>query len=174
MSSDDVRVTALGRVVAWVGAVVGSLAAAALVVVAVAVDLDTADRVASVIGALAGIAALGVSVQALRRSTEPPPVGAPGTSPTVVVTRDRSVNAGRNLTADVDTGDRYVVAPGQPIHQGRRDRNERPKPVVPGSFTVDESRSISAGRDISGVFRTGDTFESPPGGSESSGNGGGA
>nr|BEK63936.1 hypothetical protein KPHV_11630 [Kitasatospora purpeofusca] len=174
--------TVLGRVLAWVGAVVGALAAASLVVVAVVVDLDTADRVASVVGALAGIAALGVSVQALLRSTTPPPsptgvpspVGAPATPSTVIVTRDRSVHAAGSLRADVETGDRYVGAPGQSDGQARRDRNERSKPLPAGSFSIDESRSVSAGGDISGVIRTGDTFESGPGASGPSGSGGGA
>ncbi|MEY9994195.1 hypothetical protein ABIE67_006227 [Streptomyces sp. V4I8] len=56
------------RVLTWVAAVVCAAGAVALPLVAVLVDLDTADRTASVLGAIASLAGLLVAVVALARS----------------------------------------------------------------------------------------------------------
>ncbi|MEU7253773.1 hypothetical protein [Streptomyces sp. NPDC045251] len=62
----------------WASAVLGGAVAVGLTVLAVAGDLDTADRVASVVGAVAALAALCLSVHAaLRPAPSPvPPVQA--------------------------------------------------------------------------------------------------
>lgn len=51
----------------WVLAVVGVLVAGGLGALVAVGDLDTADQVASVVGAVVGLCALGVSLYALRR-----------------------------------------------------------------------------------------------------------
>ncbi|GAA2971501.1 hypothetical protein GCM10010446_65280 [Streptomyces enissocaesilis] len=70
------------RVVWWALAVLGAVATVTLTVLVVAGDLDTADRLASVVGAVAGLAALGVSVYAILRVpvAGPVPVRAQGGS----------------------------------------------------------------------------------------------
>ncbi|MET9994232.1 hypothetical protein ABZ061_32310 [Streptomyces mutabilis] len=66
----------------WASAVLGGAVAVGLTVLAVAGDLDTADQVASVVGAMAALAALCLSVHAaLRPAPSPgPPVRARGGS----------------------------------------------------------------------------------------------
>ncbi|MFI5527837.1 hypothetical protein ACIA8O_04690 [Kitasatospora sp. NPDC051853] len=134
-------------------AVVGALAATVLLVVAVAVDLDTADRVASVLGALAGVAALGASLYALRQ----PPVPTASAPLTVTITNERSVSAGGNISARVSTGDRLVDPPGRAPTTSAGEKASPATPSAPGSFTINTSRSVSAGGDITGVVSTGDT-----------------
>ncbi|MEW2066362.1 hypothetical protein [Streptomyces sp. NPDC007346] len=57
----------------WSLAVAGGTAAVVLTVLVSAGDLESADRVASVIGAVVGMVALGMSVRAMRRAVRPDP-----------------------------------------------------------------------------------------------------
>ncbi|MET9410230.1 tetratricopeptide repeat protein [Streptomyces sp. NPDC002935] len=59
--------TRLWRMLAWVGVVVGALLPAGLIVLVVVADLDTAGQVAGIVGTIAGLAGLGVSVYALKQ-----------------------------------------------------------------------------------------------------------
>jgi hypothetical protein len=69
-------------VVWWSFAASGGAAAIVLTVLVVVGDLDTADRLASLVGAVAGVVALAVSVYAMLRTPAPgsPPVRAQGGS----------------------------------------------------------------------------------------------
>ncbi|GGV46130.1 hypothetical protein GCM10010495_74650 [Kitasatospora herbaricolor] len=58
--------TAQYRAWAWAGATLGALAAVGLAVYAMVGDLGTADRAASVLGAVVGLAALVTSLYSLR------------------------------------------------------------------------------------------------------------
>jgi hypothetical protein len=63
------------RILWWASAVLGGAVAVGLTVLAVAGDLDTAGQVASVVGAVTGLAALGLSVHAaLRPAMSPGPL----------------------------------------------------------------------------------------------------
>ncbi|MFD0258999.1 hypothetical protein ACFVH7_12090 [Kitasatospora indigofera] len=63
--------TAQYRALAWAGAILGALTAVGLVVYAMVGGLGTADRVASVLGAVVGLAALVVSLYSLRAPAAP-------------------------------------------------------------------------------------------------------
>ncbi|MFH9575673.1 hypothetical protein ACH4MG_34710 [Streptomyces sp. NPDC017454] len=91
----------------WALAVLGGAVAVGLTVLAVAGDLDTADRVASVVGALAALAALCLSVHAaLRPATSPvPPVHArDGSNAAGGSIRDASARDTGTAPAGPDTG----------------------------------------------------------------------
>ncbi|GHI14098.1 MULTISPECIES: hypothetical protein [Streptomyces] len=87
----------------WIAVAAGSAAVVVgLILVAVLVDLDTADRVASIIGAVGGTVMLGLAVYTLNRPTD------------VAVAGARSVQAGGGIGRAV-TGDnnRQQGAPPQ-------------------------------------------------------------
>ncbi|MFC8094991.1 hypothetical protein [Streptomyces sp. NPDC057301] len=93
----------------WVAAVVCAAGAVALVLVAVLVDLDTADRTASVIGAVASLAGLLVAVVALATTG--------GGDRRVVRVRGRNATAVRGDVVGNAFGDRSKVsgpAPASP------------------------------------------------------------
>lgn len=128
--------------------VAGLLACVALTVLVVR-DLDTADKLAGVVGALVGAAGLGVSLRALSR-------GAPGPAPTgpVVTTEgERSVAAGGSVSGTVITGDGRSTGPlPSPRPRGRA----RPDSGPPAEVRTPGARSVGAGGDISGNVVTGD------------------
>jgi hypothetical protein len=61
--------TTTKKILAWCGVTVGLAAAASLIIVATVVDLATAARVGTIVGAIVGLAAFGLSVYSLLRST---------------------------------------------------------------------------------------------------------
>ncbi|MEV5124733.1 hypothetical protein AB0K49_18380 [Streptomyces decoyicus] len=121
-------------------AAVSAVVVVGLIVTAVLVDLDTADRVASVIGAVVGAISLAVAVYALNRPTG------------VAVAGTRSVQAsgsiGRAVTGD---NNRQHGAPSQP----------QPPAASPGTSAtttapgVPGERGVAAGGSI-GEAITGD------------------
>ncbi|GHG50448.1 hypothetical protein [Streptomyces griseocarneus] len=135
------------KVVVTAVAVLCSLAAVGLTVVALMVDLDTADRAASVIGAVVGLAGLVVSLFSLHRTEAGSPVEAGGA---------RSIAVGGSI-AFAATGDRLqgarpvdpAVVPALPVPSG--DAGGEPA----GPVRSPGERSIAAGRDI-GFADTGD------------------
>lgn len=136
---------------AWFGVVVGVLLAAGLIVLVVVADLDTAGQVAGIVGTIVGLAALGVSVYALR---QPGSQGAAG--PTVTSGGVRSVAVGGGVSGTVSTGDRHtsVQVPG-------RRRAAGPPPTAPppgasGTVHASGERSVATGGEISGDVSTGD------------------
>ncbi|URN10237.1 DUF397 domain-containing protein [Actinomadura madurae] len=94
--------TARTRIVAGLATGSCGLVTVGLVVLVVAVDLDTADKTASVVGALAGLAGTAVSVYVLSRTPED------GSS--VEASGARSVAAGGGIGRAV-TGDRVQTGP---------------------------------------------------------------
>ncbi|MFJ3101804.1 hypothetical protein [Streptomyces sp. NPDC086835] len=56
---------------AWGGLTLGAATACGLIIVAIVVDLDTADRIASIIGAVCGLAAICISILTLVRARIP-------------------------------------------------------------------------------------------------------
>ncbi|MEV0642015.1 hypothetical protein AB0I77_45255 [Streptomyces sp. NPDC050619] len=139
------NLTVRARIVVWAVAVLCGLGAAGLVVLVVAVDLNTADQAASVAGALVGIAGLAVSVYALCRT----PVST-GSDASVEAGGVRSVAAGGNI-GRVVTGDNAsltTAAPAPPFAAGV------PRgPTFPARATGE--RGIAAAGDI-GEAITGD------------------
>ncbi|WP_405412501.1 hypothetical protein [Streptomyces decoyicus] len=139
--------TGRAKVVVTAVAVLCSLTAVGLTVVALTVNLDTADRAASVIGAIVGLAGLVVSLFGLHRTEAGSPVEAGGA---------RSVAAGRNIALAV-TGDRRrgarplgpTAVPASPVPSG--DAGGEPA----GPVRSPGERSIAAGGNI-GVADTGD------------------
>ncbi|MCX5214787.1 hypothetical protein OG689_36960 [Kitasatospora sp. NBC_00240] len=109
--------TAQYRAVAWAGATLGALAAVGLAVYVMVGDLGTADRVASVLGAVVGLAALAASLYSLRAPATPPALAAGA----VTVRIRRSVSA---------------------VSAGRSSRGSRGRPVR----ADDEEPSAPAGR----------------------------
>jgi hypothetical protein len=59
------------RMLAWVGAIAGALLATGLIVLGVVADLDTATKVASLVGTIAGVVGLAVSASVLKRGRRP-------------------------------------------------------------------------------------------------------
>ncbi|MET8021890.1 hypothetical protein [Streptomyces decoyicus] len=92
--------TGRAKVVVTAVAVLCGPTAVGLTVVALTVNLDTADRAARVIGAIVGLAGLGVSLFSLHRTEADSPVESGGA---------RSVAAGHNI-AHADTGDKGGAA----------------------------------------------------------------
>ncbi|WP_023590619.1 hypothetical protein [Streptomyces thermolilacinus] len=140
------------KVLAWTAMVLGGLLAFGALTALVVRDLDTADKLASVLGALAGAAGLAVSLRALsRRAPEPAATG-----PVVTTEGERSVAAGGTISGTVITGDGRSVGPLPPPSCGAR-----PAPGPPADVWVPEvrtpgARSVGAGGDISGTVVTGD------------------
>ncbi|MEV5979801.1 hypothetical protein [Streptomyces sp. NPDC052114] len=102
------------RAVMWTVAVAGALAALGLTLVAVLVDLDTADRAASLVGAVAGLAGLGFSAHALTR----PGGGGGGGAHVVVRARGRGAVAARGDVTGNAFGDSSRAVGGQPPSSG--------------------------------------------------------
>ncbi|MES9810799.1 hypothetical protein [Streptomyces sp. CS081A] len=116
-----------------------------LVAVAVFVDLDTGDRVASIVGAAAGLAGLAL---ALRQGTAPtpPPPAAPS------VSGGRSVRAGGSIGRAV-TGDGHtLIHPSPTIPPDSAPAPGGASGTVPG---VPGERGVEAGGSI-GEAITGD------------------
>ncbi|MFE9885589.1 hypothetical protein [Streptomyces scopuliridis] len=141
--------TRRGRKLAWIGAAVGALLTAGLIVLVVFVDLETANQVAGIVGAIVSLAALGVSVYALLQPLRPDATG-----PVNAAEGTRSVVAGRDITGRVSTGDgdRRATSPG-PASPAPPDSG----PVPGGTTRASGDRSVAAGRDISGDVATGDS-----------------
>ncbi len=138
------------RVLATVGAVVGTLLAVGLLGLVTARDLNVANQVAGVAGAVIGLIGVGVSVYALKRPASPPVAGA-----AVTAGGDRAVAAGGSIFGDVSTGDHRSTAQGR----GRRQTRSAPRqpPADPGGITqATGERSVAAGGDIAGDVSTGD------------------
>ncbi|MGI5170518.1 hypothetical protein ACQEU3_39835 [Spirillospora sp. CA-253888] len=133
-----------------------------LVVFAVVAGLGAADQLASVIGAIAGVAGLGVGLYSLRRPAPPAPSASPRPEPQAEPARPsphqtgldpseeqggaRSVNLGGNaqVSGQISTGD--GVSQSQTTHhhhQGGGTHNQ----VTGGTF----NGPLIMGRDISGV-----------------------
>ncbi|MEU0920580.1 hypothetical protein ACFYM7_01275 [Streptomyces cyaneofuscatus] len=152
--------TRRARIIVWGASVLCVLVAAGLGALAVAGGLDRADKAASIVGAVIGLAGLVVSLYALHRSPAPGPVPpAPGPAPgpaagtgsATVAEGVRSVAAGGSIGRAV-TGDGVSLT--------------GPAPVLPpssgsggggaaGSARATGERSVAAGGDI-GEAVTGD------------------
>ncbi|MFE2146520.1 hypothetical protein ACFXA3_33150 [Streptomyces sp. NPDC059456] len=95
--------TRRARTIMWGVAVLGGLTASGLGALVIAGDLEKADKAASIVGAVVGLASLAVSVISLLRSPAPAPAGDPATAG-VRAQGTRSVaiggNAGRIVTGD--------------------------------------------------------------------------
>ncbi|MFJ8667066.1 hypothetical protein [Streptomyces sp. NPDC093600] len=142
------------RVLAWAGAVVGALSAGGLLAFVVARDLDTADQVASVLGALAGLAGLGVSVYALKRAA---PQSA---AASVTVSGVRAVGIGGSVTGNISTGDHNSTAP-EPSRRPARRAPQPPPADAGGAVRVTGERSVAAGGYVVGDVSTGDGRTGP-------------
>jgi hypothetical protein len=144
------------RVLAWAGAAVGALLAGGLLMLLVAQDLDTADQVASVLGALVGLAGLGVSIYALKRPALQPAAGS------VTASGDRAVAVGGSITGGVSTGNHNATALA-PSHR-RTMRVPPPPPAGPGgTVQATGERSVATGGGVSGGVSTGDGTTGPDG-----------
>lgn len=137
------------RTLARLGAMVGALLAAALIVLVVVADLDTAGQVAGIVGTIVSLAGLGVSVYALK---QPGPQQTAGLA--VSADGHRSVAAGGDISGRVSVGDSHAAAP-TPRHR----RTQPPPPSTPaprGTVRAQGERSVAAGGDISGTVSAGD------------------
>ncbi len=108
---------------------VGAAAAVGLTLVALLVDLDTADRVASLVGAVAGLAGLGFSAHALVRPDGDGAGGGTGGggSPRVVRARGRgAVAAGGDVT-----GNAFGASSKTINGQGQSQPQPQPQPQSP-------------------------------------------
>ncbi|MFI8353261.1 hypothetical protein [Streptomyces cyaneofuscatus] len=153
--------TRRARIIVWGASVLCVLVAVGLGALAVAGDLDRADKAASLVGAVIGLAGLVLSLYALHRSPAPGPVPPPpspgpapgpaaGTGSATVAEGVRSVAAGGSIGRAV-TGDGVSLT--------------GPAPVLPpssggsggaaGSARATGERSVAAGGDI-GEAITGD------------------
>ncbi len=138
------------KVLAWGGAVVGGVASVGLLVLLVAGELDTADQIASVAGAVIGLVSLGVSVYALKR-----PAPEPESGTAAVANGDRAVAVAGSITGDVSTGDRRSTVP----RSGRRARSvPQARPAAPGGTAqAAGERSVAVRGDVTGSVSTGDS-----------------
>ncbi|MET8684287.1 hypothetical protein ABZV77_08735 [Streptomyces sp. NPDC004732] len=122
------------RGLVWGVAVVGAVAAVGLTLVAVLVDLDTADRVASLVGAVAGLAGLGFSAYALAQ----PGGGSGSASHGVVRARGRgAVAAGGDVTGNAFGADSKTF-------NGRAGTRARTQPQSPTPGTSNSGGHVSA------------------------------
>lgn len=145
------------RVLARVGAVVAALLAGGLLGLVVARDLDTADQVASVLGAMAGLAGLGVSIYALKR---PAPQSAAGS---VTVSGARAVGVAGSITGNVSTGDHNTTARETSRRRTRR-VPQPPQSTGPGgTVQATGERSVATGGNVAGGVSTGDGNAGPDG-----------
>ncbi|GGK21134.1 hypothetical protein GCM10011583_61350 [Streptomyces camponoticapitis] len=137
----------------WAGVVLGISVAVALVLVAVLVDLDTGDRVASVAGAVTGLAGFTVALVALLR--EP----AAAVEPAVAASGERAIGIGGGVRGVLSTGDNATLSapaagPAAPAPSGG--------PPTPGPVSAAGDRAIVIGADLDGVASTGDDASTPP------------
>ncbi|MEU7567002.1 hypothetical protein [Streptomyces fradiae] len=140
------------KILVWTAMVVAGLLACVALTVLVVRDLDTADKLAGVVGALVGAAGLGVSLRALSR-------GAPGpdpAGPVVTAEGERSVAAGGSVSGTVVTGDGRSTGPLPPPRSPRPTGRARPDSGPPAEVRTPGARSVGAGGDISGNVVTGD------------------
>lgn len=140
--------TTWGRRLALAGITAGLGTAGALVVLAILVDLDTADKTASIFGAIAALITGAVSLMLLLRNG---PTSA--LEPSANASGERAVAAGGSIVGIVSTGDhspRTVTTPrpatGQPPYS----------PAPRGGATASGDRAVAAGGDITGQVATGD------------------
>lgn len=155
---DDGGVTGWQRVLWWVLAVVGAGAAVASVVWGIGDELEKADQVASVVGAIAGVAALALSLYQVTRPSPPGPQPGTGTpsppapAPTGPVTAgDRSIVAGRDVigSSTGDHGPAGSAGPGVQASPPSPAPSPPPaSPPPPAGPTTAGNRSIVAGRDV--------------------------
>ncbi|MFF6835214.1 hypothetical protein ACFY84_25610 [Streptomyces sp. NPDC012438] len=116
-----------------------------LVAVAVFVDLDTGDRVSSVVGAAVGLAGLALALRQGTAPTPPLPVAPP-------VSGARSVRAGGSIGRAV-TGDGHTLThPSPAVPSTGTPAPSNPAEVAPG---VPGERGVEAGGSI-GEAVTGD------------------
>ncbi|CAL9311923.1 MULTISPECIES: hypothetical protein [unclassified Streptomyces] len=140
------------KVLVWSAAVLGGLLALGALTALVVRDLDTADKLASVVGALAGSAGLAVSLRALSLSRRAPDAAATG--PVVTAEGERSVAVGGTLSGTVVTGDGRstgTLPPPRPSSGGTR-----PGSGPPAGVRTPGARSVAVGGDVSGTVVTGD------------------
>ncbi|CAD5963271.1 MULTISPECIES: hypothetical protein [unclassified Streptomyces] len=153
--------TRRARIIVWGASVLCVLVAAGLGALAVAGGLDRADKVASIVGAVIGLAGLVVSLYALHRSPAPGPVPpapgpAAGTGSATVAEGVRSVAAGGSIGRAV-TGDGVSLtgpAPVLPPSSGSGSGSGGGGGAA-GSARATGERSVAAGGDI-GEAVTGD------------------
>ncbi|MGX1887228.1 hypothetical protein [Streptomyces sp. NPDC055287] len=143
------------RVWAWTGAALGISVAVALVLVAVLVDLDTGDRVASVVGAVAGFAGCAVALAALLR--EP----AAATEPGVGASGERAVGVGGGVRGILSTGDSAALRAPAADPSAPSPPAGTPSPG-PGPVSAAGDRAIAIGGDLDGIASTGDDATTPP------------
>jgi hypothetical protein len=129
------------------------LLAGGLLVLVMARDLDTADQVASVLGAIAGLAGLGVSIYALKRPAPQPAAGS------VTASGDQAVAVGGSITGGVSTGNHNATAPAP----SRRRTMRVPPPPPAGTVQATGERSVATGGGVSGDVSTGDGNTGPDG-----------
>lgn len=130
------------RILLWVGATLATGLAVLLTCVALWADLDTADKLASLVGALLAAAGLALSCYALLASpTDPQVTGA------------RSVQAAGSVGRAV-TGDRNRIGGAAPQPVPRTEDRSVPVPPAPGE------RGVSAGGHL-GEGITGDGNQVP-------------
>lgn len=101
------------RAAVWASAGLCAAVLAGLAIVAVVVDLDTADRAASVVGAALGVVGLLVSVYALFRPSPSPSPSGTGTTRRVRSRGRRAMAAGGNINGNA-FGTRATVRPSAP------------------------------------------------------------
>jgi hypothetical protein len=143
------------RVVAWTFAIVGGAAVIFLGVLFVATGLDTADKLASVIGAFAGLMGLGLAAYGVvlsRRGSASPPV--PGGQ------RLDHVDAGQGVDVvdDVAGNVRLGAAASQPpqVPQAPPKSQETPRPVSPESASpTPQPPSVAGEQSLTDVRATG-------------------
>lgn len=140
----------------WAGAVLGISVAVALVLVAVLVDLDTGDRVASVAGSVTGLAGFTVALVALLR--EPAAAVGPG----VVASGERAIGIGGGVRGVLSTGDGAAlsapaVGPATPAPSGG---SPTPTPT-PDPVSAAGDRAIGIGGALDGIASTGDDASTP-------------
>lgn len=135
------------RALAWTGAVVGSAAAVTLIVIAVAVDLDTAEKLGSLAGAVIALVTGVVSILRLTHSG----AGSPP-QPSTSSTGERSVVAGAAITGPVATGNRSRATSKRAARPVKRSA----APAQRGNAEAKAGRSVVAGEGIEGPVATGD------------------
>ncbi|MFF2041026.1 hypothetical protein ACFVVX_11400 [Kitasatospora sp. NPDC058170] len=126
-----------GRVVAWVGAGVSCAVALGLGAVAIWVDLDTADRTASVIGAVGGVVGLAIAAYALARPA--------GGGSSVKASGRNSVAVGGSIQRVVTGNNNRFTSPPAPAPAAPAGPAAAP---VAGSVEASGEGAIAAGGSI--------------------------
>ena len=133
--ADNVHMTGVKRVVAWMFAIVGGAALIFLGVFFVATGLDTADKLASVIGAFAGLMGLGLAAYGVvlsRRGSASPPV--PGGQRLDHVDAGQGVDVVDDVAGNVRLGAAAPQSSQQPqVPPAPPKSQETPRPVSPES-----------------------------------------